>query len=88
MRLILNFVMNGIGVTRRLYLFQVLVHEVLDGIPVWMQEIPKQASADIQQKSPEIGYYCWELGTVNQSDRLGDHVTRGRNDLSAKSTCT
>ena len=57
MRLILNFVMNGIGVTRRLYLFQVLVHEVLDGIPVWMQEIPKQASADIQQKSPEIGYY-------------------------------
>ena len=31
---------------------------------------------------------CWELGTANQSDRLGDHVTRGRNDLSAKSTCT
>ena len=31
---------------------------------------------------------CWELGTANQSDRLGDHVIRGRNDLSAKSTCT
>ena len=31
---------------------------------------------------------CWELGTANQSDRLGNHVIRGRNDLSAKSTCT
>ena len=31
---------------------------------------------------------CWELGTANQSDRLGDHVTGGRNDLSARSACT
>ena len=32
---------------------------------------------------PFVVGLCWELGTANQSDRLGDHVIRGRNDLSA-----